>query len=124
MENTTPNKRPKRKQAMIEPKHGLECFLKSKLTKKQKRDIFEIEDLEQLFIYLISTYNCYAITHSKEHLSMITNPDALFMTTEEKQQFIAELKDYIRDVIGIKKEDVYGTTYDNRTNRKDIQNRG
>ena len=78
---------------LLEPKLGFELFLKKKLTKKQKRDIFEIEDLEQLFIYLISTYNCYAITHSKEHLSMIINPDALFMTTEEKQQFIAELKE-------------------------------
>ncbi|MBQ6825199.1 MAG: hypothetical protein IJP34_00885 [Clostridia bacterium] len=55
---------------------------------------------------------------------MITNPDALFSTPQAEQQFIVELKDYIRDVIGIKREDVQNgiQSGSNRTYRNDTQN--
>ena len=46
---------------------------------------------------------------------MITNLDALFKNPEAEEKFIKEIKDYIMDVIGIKREDVKnGTDTDNR----------
>ncbi|MBR4116878.1 MAG: hypothetical protein IKK65_02240 [Clostridia bacterium] len=46
---------------------------------------------------------------------MITNLDALFKNPEAEERFIKEIKDYIMDVIGIKREDVEnGTNTDNR----------
>ena len=47
---------------------------------------------------------------------MITNLDALFKNPEAEEKFIKEIKSYIMDVIGIKKEDVENAkATDNRT---------
>ena len=103
---------------------NLELFSRTKMTLKQKRDILNIEHEYEVTIYLVGAYNCYAITHRKESLSLITNPDALFRTPEAEQQFIIELKKYIRDVIGIKREDVqYGTSNSNRSKQETAKNK-
>ena len=78
---------------------------------------------ERLIYYIVYSYNCYELLHSKGQLSLITNPDALFHSPEAEQQFIIELKKYIRDVIGIKREDVqYGTNDSNRSNETNPKN--
>ncbi len=46
---------------------------------------------------------------------MITNLDALFKNPEAEEAFIKEIKNYIMDVIGIKREDFEnGKATDNR----------
>lgn len=82
-----------------------------------------LADSDRLISFLSYSYNCYEVLHSKEHLSLITNPDALFRAPQAEQQFILEFKNYIRDVIGITREDVqYDTCESNRTEEKDIKN--
>ena len=78
---------------------------------------------DRLLSYICYSYNCYELLHSKGHLSLITNPDALFSTPQAEQQFIMELKNYIRDVIGIKREDVQdGNTKSNRADQNNTKN--
>ena len=101
-----------------------EYVIKERTTLKQKRDILKIDYGFELYMYLIGAYNCYAITHSKEHLSLITNPEALFRSPEADEKFIIELKNYIRDVVGIKREEVkYGTSNSNRTKQETAKNK-
>ena len=77
----------------------------------------------RLLYYICYSYNCYELLHNKGNLSLITNPDALFKTPQAEQQFISELKDYIRDIVGIKREDVqYGRVVNNRSNTNNTQN--
>lgn len=78
---------------------------------------------DKLLYYICYSYNCYELLHNKGHLSLITNPDALFSTPQAEQQFIMELKNYIRDVIGIKREDVQdGNTKSNRADQNNTKN--
>lgn len=78
---------------------------------------------DKLLYYICYSYNCYELLHNKGHLSLITNPDALFITPEAEREFIFELKDYIRDVVGIKREDVQnGRVNNNRSNTNNTQN--
>ena len=65
-----------------------------------------LNDDDRLLYYTCYAYNCYELLHSKGHLSLILNPDALFRTPEAERQFVMEMKNYIRDVIGIEREDV------------------
>lgn len=99
-------------------------YYRNNMTRTQYEDaetLFYSDD--RLLDYLCYSYNCYELLHSKEHLTLITNPDALFMTPQAEQQFITELKNYIRDVVGIKREDVqYGTDTSNRTEQETVKN--
>ena len=91
-------------------------FTLAKRKKKRYND-------DKLLYYICYSYNCYELLHNKGNLSLITNPDALFKTPEAEQQFIVELKDYIRDIVGIKREDVqYGRVDNNRSNANNTQN--
>lgn len=82
-----------------------------------------LNDDNRLLHYTCYAYNCYELLHSKGHLSLILNPDALFRTPEAERQFVMEMKNYIKDVIGIKREDVqYGTFTSNRTEQNNTQN--
>lgn len=55
---------------------------------------------------------------------MITNPDTLFGTKEESDTLVYELKQYIRDVIGLpRKEEVQnGNNRSQTTKAKTIKN--
>ena len=56
---------------------------------------------------------------------MITNPEALFRSAEAQAVFVAEFKKYIRDVMGIKREDVQnGRNNTTKPERKNTENRG
>lgn len=58
---------------------------------------------------------------------MITNPDALFMSEEERTALVEELKKYIRDTLGTqrrRKEVQYVKSTDNRTDKETVENRG
>ena len=107
-------------------KEDFELFVKRKTTVIQKREIAKIEDLEQLFIYLVCSYNCYVITHSKEKMSLIHNPDALFLTKEEKialaEQILLYAKDYIMTHPTRKETKIYAVSKDNTTERETNQN--
>lgn len=99
-------------------------YYRNSMTLEQLENAYTLlNDDNRLLSYICYSYNCYELLHSKEHLSLITNPDALFSTPQTEQQFIMELKNYIRDVIGIKREDVQdGTSTDNRTKQNNIKN--
>lgn len=100
-------------------------YYRNCMTKTQYEDaetLFYSDD--RLLDYLCYSYNCYELLHSKGQLSLITNPDVLFHTPESEQQFITELKKYIRDVVGIKREEVQnGNNTSNRTDQKTAKNK-
>ncbi len=54
---------------------------------------------------------------------MIINPDALFKTPQAEQEFIMEMKNYIKDVIDINNREAvqYGTDTSNRTEQETIK---
>lgn len=99
-------------------------YYRNNMTRTQYEDAETLfYDDDRLLDYLCYSYNCYELLHSKGHLTLITNPDALFMTPQAEQQFITELKNYIRDVVGIKREDVqHGTDTSNRTEQETVKN--
>lgn len=105
-------------------KEGFEFFAKRKTTVKQKREIVKIEDLKQLFIYLVCSYNCYAITHSKGQMSLIHNPDALFLTEKEKTAFAEQILQYAKDYLKTNRKEigVYAISTDNTAERETNQN--
>lgn len=105
-------------------KEDFEFFAKKKTTVKQKREIAKIEDLEQLFIYLVCSYNCYAITHSKGQMSLIHNPEALFFKEEEKTEFAKQILQYAKDYLKTNRKEVgvYAVSTDNTTEREANQN--
>ena len=100
-------------------------YYRNHMTQTQYEEATTLFDNDDRLIYYIAySYNCYELLHGKGQLSLITNPDALFRTPEAEQQFVNELKKYIRDVIGIKREDVqYGTSNSNRTNKENPKNK-
>lgn len=99
-------------------------YYRNNMTQEQLKDAHTLlNDDNRLLSYICYSYNCYELLHSKGHLSLITNPDALFSTPQAEQQFIMELKNYIRDVIGIKREDVQdGNTKSNRADQNNTKN--
>lgn len=105
-------------------KEDFEFFAKRKTTVKQKQEIVKIEDLKQLFIYLVCSYNCYAITHSKGQMSLIHNPDALFLTEKEKTAFAEQILQYAKDYLKTNRKEigVYAVSTDNTAERETNQN--
>lgn len=91
-------------------------FCRNNLTKEQAQGLlFFFFDKNELFSRLCQAYNEYKVSCGREYLCVITNLDALFKNPEAEEKFIKEIKDYIMDVIGIKREDVEnGTNTDNR----------
>ena len=94
----------------------LKHICRNNLTKEQAQSLlFFFMDNKELFSHLCQAYNEYKVSHGREYLCVITNLDALFKNPEAEEKFIKEIKDYIMDVIGIKREDVEnGTNTDNR----------
>jgi len=97
-------------------RNRLKAFCRNNLTVEQAQSLFILfVDNEELFSRLCQAYNEYKVSVGREYLCVITNLDALFKTPEAEEKFIKEIKDYILDVIGIKREDVEnGTNTDNR----------
>ncbi len=55
---------------------------------------------------------------------MITNPDALFHSPEAEQQFIIELKEYIKDRVSVRREGIWhGTNDHNRSSETNPENK-
>lgn len=88
----------------------LEFSIKS-TTKAQRRKIVKCDDVEALILFLISAYNCNIFMHNKVIHQMITNPDDLFFSKEEQQDFIEIIKNHIID-------ELYHNTY-NKTIKED-----
>ena len=97
-------------------RNRLKEFCRNNLTKKQAQSLFTLfMDDKELFSRLCQAYNEYKVSVGREYLCVITNLDALFKTPEAEEKFIKEIKEYIMDVIGIKREDVEnGTNTDTR----------
>ena len=75
---------------------------KDYITPEQCHQAFEfLGDSDRLIQYIVASYNDYVKLHSEANLSVITNPDALFRTKEESDKLVYELKQYIRDTVGI-----------------------
>ena len=98
-------------------KRRLKLFCRNNLTKEQAQSLlFFFMDNKELFSHLRQAYNEYKVSHGREYLCVITNLDALFKNPEAEEKFIKEIKNYIMDVIGIKKEDIENAkATDNRT---------
>ena len=60
-----------------------------------------LDNEDQLIQFFVDSYNGYVKLHSEANLSVITNPDALFKTKEESDTLVYELRQYIRDVVGL-----------------------
>lgn len=94
------------------------------MTREQFAHASTITDEDELLKFIAETYDCYVKEHSKEQTLLITNPDALFRTPEAQAVFVAEFKKYIRDMIGIKREEVQsGNNNSNRTDKKTAKNK-
>ena len=77
-----------------------------------------LDNEEQLIQFFIASYNDYVKLHSEANLSVITNPDALFRTKEESDRLVYEMKQYIRDMVGLPyKEDVQNGNNRNQTTK-------
>lgn len=88
-------------------RNRLRYFCRHNLTLEQAQSLFTLfMDDNELFSRLCQTYNEYKVSVGREYLCVITNLDALFKNPEAEEKFIKEIKDYIMDVIGIKKEDI------------------
>ncbi len=94
----------------------LRYFCRKNLTVEQARILQTyFEENKWLLYHLCNAYNEYTERRCERYCSLIINPDALFKNTEAEEAFIKEIKTYIMDVIGIKREDVEnGTNTDNR----------
>ncbi|MBR4891446.1 MAG: hypothetical protein IKU15_09225 [Clostridia bacterium] len=79
-------------------------FAINSTTKTQKRKILEINDIETLILFLTSAYNCYKVMRNKVNIQMITNPNDLFFSKKEQQDFIKIIKNHIL-------EELYHNTY-------------
>lgn len=96
-------------------RNRLKAFCRNNLTVEQAQSLFILfVDNKELFSRLCQAYNEYKVSCGREYLCVITNLDALFKTPEAEEKFIKEIKEYIMDVIGIKRGDVEnGTIKDN-----------
>lgn len=83
-------------------------------TKAQKRKIIKIDDYDTLILFLISAYNCHIIMRNKVNMQMITNPNDLFFTKKEQQDFLEILKNHIID-------ELYHGTYEISNKDEKIQ---
>ncbi len=83
-----------------------------------------LDNEEQLIQFFIASYNDYVKLHSEANLSVITNPDALFRTKEESDKLVYELKQYIRDTVGLpyKEEVQNGNNRSQTAKAKNIKN--
>ena len=96
----------------------------SKEQLERAADLLRFPDTDLLIEELTHSYNCYVKEHSKEQTLLITNPDALFRSAEAQAVFVAEFKKYIRDVMGIKREDVQnGRDKATKPERKNTEDR-
>ncbi len=103
----------------------LRTFYREYMEHEQLKQAATIETDTKLLLFIVYSYNCYEVLHSKEKMSLITNPDALFITRDEEQAFIVELKQYIRDVVGIQpisEDKRNGKNNRNCTNQKITKN--
>ena len=85
-----------------------------------------LDNEDQLIQFFVASYNDYVKLHSEANLSVITNPDALFKTKEESDTLVYELRQYIRDVVGLPpKEDVKnGNNRSHPAKQKTVNQRG
>ena len=89
-------------------------FAATKLTLPQAKVAKGLEDELKLLIYITSAYNVYDISKCGG-MRMILNPSALFIDEGDKQQFIAELKQYVLTTIREKeREPINDGNNDNR----------
>lgn len=78
------------------------CSFKTYLTaEKCKQAVSFLDDNDKLIPFVVASYNDYAEKHSEANIALITNPDALFRSKAEEDKFVYELKQYIRDVVGL-----------------------
>ncbi len=76
--------------------------IRTYMTANQCRQAVQfLDNEEQLIQFFIASYNDYVKLHSEANLSVITNPDALFRTKEESDKLVYELRQYIRDTVGL-----------------------
>lgn len=70
------------------------------ITKAQLRQAAKIEVSDELFIFMVCAYNCYVLTHQKKfegNYSLILNPEAIFISEEDKEAFVQILKELIME---------------------------
>lgn len=69
----------------------------SKLQKIKK--ILELNNKDTIITLIASAYNVNAIMHNRVCMRMITNPEAIFISDEEKEDFIKIVKELISNEI-------------------------
>lgn len=74
------------------------------MTDEQKKQAYSfIEDETKLLLFIAYSYNINELV-KKGNMSLITNPDAIFMTREQEDVFITELKKYLVEVAQMQME--------------------
>ena len=105
-------------------------FYKTQLTEEQLKQASTLfNDDDKLLYFVVCSYNCYEILHSKlrlEQMSLITNPEALFQTRDVQKAVIEVLKEFTFDrlsLIPMQEDEENGTGADNRTRQNTSQNK-
>ena len=76
-------------------------FFYAKMTQEQYKEISSLfENEDRLLLYLCLAYNTNEVLYNKGGMWLITNPDALFVSKIEMDEFIQEIKDFVKTVIG------------------------
>ena len=67
------------------------------LTDEQKKEMIEKKNNKEIIVFLADAYNSYIdLMNSKVKMQMITNPNDLFFTEKEEEDFIKVIIDHIK----------------------------
>ena len=105
-------------------------YYKTQMSEEQlKQALTLFNDEDKLLYFIVCSYNCYEILHSKlrlEQMSLIVNPEALFQTKDVQKAVIEVLKEFTFDrlsMIPMQEDEDNGTGADNRTRQNTSQNK-
>lgn len=90
-------------------------FIYAKMTEEQYRASMRLfENDERLLLFLCFSYNTTEVLYGTGTMSLITNPQDLFLSREEISAFLEAYKNFVRTVINEEQENATDTN--NRTN--------
>ena len=105
-------------------------YYKTQMSEEQlKQAVTLFNDEDKLLYFIVCSYNCYEILHSKlrlEQMSLIVNPEALFQTKDVQKAVIEVLKEFTFDrlsMIPMQEDEDNGTGAGNRTRQNTSQNK-
>lgn len=86
----------------IEMLEDLHYFSLHLLTDEQKKETIEKKNDNEIIVFLADAYNSYIeLMSDKVKMKMITNPNDLFLSSKEKQDFVKFITDHIKSEMNL-----------------------